>query len=65
MASHSRGMPLLSRVVPNVPFVPARDAAFVPPNIRFAVHKLIDVELKGLRGADVIAKKIHVIYKVV
>jgi hypothetical protein len=65
ITSHSGGMPLLSWVVPNVPFVPARDAAFVPPNIRFAVHKLIDIELNRLRRADVIAKKIYVIHKVV
>src|SRR6266404_2401610 len=65
MASHSGGTPLLTGVVPNVPFVSARDSAFVPPNIRFAIHKLIDIELKRLRGADVIAKKIYVIDKVV
>ena len=65
MASHSGGKPLLSRVVPNIPFVSAGDAAFVPPNIRFAVHKLIDIELERLRSADVIAEKIYVIHKVV
>ncbi len=65
MARHSRGMPLLSRVVPNVPFIPASDAAFVAPNIRFAVNKLIDIELKCLRATDMITEKINVVDKVV
>lgn len=64
MARHSGGMPLLSRVVPNVPLIAAGDAALVPPNIGLAVHKLIDIELQCLRGADVIAKKICIIDKV-
>jgi hypothetical protein len=65
IASYSRGMPLLSGVVPNIPLVATRDSAFVTPNIGLAVHKLIDIELNRLRGANVIAKKINVVYKVV
>lgn len=62
---HSGRVPLLSWIVPNVPLVPAGDAALVPPNIRLAVHELIDIELHGLRSADVIAKEIYVIHKIV
>ena len=65
IASDPGGMPLLSWVVPNVPFTPAGDAALMPPNKGLAVHKLIDIELKGLCGTDVIAKEIYVIHKVV
>ena len=65
MARHSGGMPLVSWVVPNVPLIAAGNAALVSPNIGLAVHELIDIELQGLRCADVIAKKIYVIDKVV
>src|SRR5579864_200498 len=65
IARHSGRMPFLPRIVPNVPLIAARNAAFVSPNVRFAVDKLIDIELQGLRRVDVIAKKIYVIDKVV
>ena len=64
-ARHSGGMPFLSGIVPRVPFIPAGDAALVSPNIRMAVHELIDVELKGLCGADVTGEEINVIDKIV
>lgn len=58
-------MPLLSRVVPNIPFVAPGNAALVSPNVRVAVHKLIDIEFQSLRGSKLIAKKINVIHKIV
>lgn len=64
IARHSGRTPLLSGVVPNIPFVPASDPALVSPNIRLAAYELIDIEFNGLCGADVISEKIYVVDKV-
>lgn len=65
LARHSRRMPLLPGIIPNVPFVAAGNAAFVSPNVGFAVDELIDIELKGLGSADVVAEEIYIVDKVV
>src|SRR5215469_5413581 len=64
VARHSGRTPLLSGVVPNIPFVPASDAALVSPNVRLAAYELIDIEFKGLRGADIISEEVYVVHKV-
>ncbi len=64
VARYSRGIPFLSRIVPGVPFVPARNPAFVSPNVGLTVHKLINVELKRLCGTDVSGEEIYIVDKV-
>lgn len=64
-AANACRMPLLVRIIPNVPLIAACDPAFVSPDVRLTVQKLVDVELQGLRGVQVFGKEINVIHKIV
>ncbi len=64
-AANSGRVPCLFRIIPNVPLVAASDAALVPPDVRLAIQKLVDIELQGLRGSQVLRKKVNIIDKVV
>src|SRR5258707_312302 len=65
MAGNARRSPALVLVVPNVPFVSARDAAFVAPDETHTTEELIDVKLQGLREPEVISIEIDVVSEVV
>ena len=65
IAANARRVPLLILVVPDIPLIPSRDAALMPPDEGVAVHKLIDIELKCLRQPEVIRKKVDVVDEVV
>src|ERR1700704_705405 len=65
MAGYARRNPVLVLVVPNVPFVATCDAALVAKDETHTVEEQIDVKLQGLRKAQVIPVKVHVISEVV
>jgi len=64
IAGHSGRNPLLINIAVDVPFVPPRNAAFVPPNIAFASCELIDVKLQCLGVRDCARIKIEVVDEV-
>src|ERR1700733_12468154 len=65
ITGNSGRMPFLTLIIPDVPFVPSGDTAFVPPDVRLAVNELIDVELERLRHAEIGYVEIHVVGKIV
>ena len=64
MARHAGWTPRLRRVVPNIPFISACDAALVSPNVGLAVYELVDVELQGLKLIEMVAEEVNVVNKV-
>lgn len=48
IARYSSRKPRLILIVPDVPFVPARDATFMSPDKRLATDELIDIEFNRL-----------------
>jgi len=57
IAGDACGMPLLSRVIPDVPFMAAADTTFVAPDEGLAVHELVDIEFESLEAGRLLAKK--------
>ena len=64
IASDARRMPFLPLVVPDIPLISARYAALMAPDVRLAIYKLVDIELHGLRGRNVVAVKIDIVDEV-
>jgi hypothetical protein len=52
-------------IVPSVPLVAAVNSALMTPDVGLAVHKLVYVELQGLRVTGISNPEIHVIGEVV
>src|SRR5579864_7307955 len=64
IARNSAGNPVLSSIAPSVPFVATINPAFVPPDVGFSVHKLVNVKLQRLRITGISNPEINVIGKV-
>src|SRR5216684_6382097 len=64
VAGNARRGPAVVLVVPNVPFVSAGYAAFVAKDEAHTIEKLINVELQGLRKAQIVSVEVHVVSEV-
>src|SRR4029077_3391125 len=64
IAGNAGREPFLPLIVPNIPFVPARNAAFMSPDKGLAVDKLVDVELQRLRNAYVGCIEVDVVREI-
>src|SRR5579864_173646 len=65
VAGETARYPVLSRIVPGVPFVTSRNPAFMSPDERFPILKLVDVELQCLSKLHIAGIEPHVIGEVV
>src|SRR5215472_2012762 len=65
IARYPGGVPLLPRVIPDVPFMTAGDPALMAPDERLAADELIDIELEGLRDTQIGTIEINLVGEVV
>src|SRR5579864_7773097 len=64
IARYPGGMPLLAWIIPDVPFIPSGDAAFVSPDEGLTIDELIDIELQRLRSTYIGRVEIDVVGEV-
>ena len=64
MTWDAAGHPVFLLIVPGVPFISAKDPAFMTPDVGFAANELVNVKLKRLRVVDIAYPEVDVIGEV-
>ena len=59
IAGRAARHPFLVDVVPNIPFITARNSAFMSPDERLTIHELVDIKFKRLGDARILHIEIY------
>ena len=65
ITGNSGRMPFLPWIVPDVPFIPSDNPAFMPPDEGLAIDELIDIELQRLGDAQIRRVELDVVGEIV